>query len=313
MGIGLIAISTNQKKDIAGPPFSPTSADNGLSVDSVTGRIVLGNDVGDPAQPGALLTDREIVTEDSVGNLLTLFLNAIQNLAQTELNGLSAIVRGQDNTLPSVQVIGGNTSQPQVAITGGDSALAQLLMSAGVGGFANFRAVAGSDLIDLLVNDSGQIDIGVSNFGVPITMISFDTANLRVQIGATQVGFNGATVQLTGSVTRRLLITGKGAGTYNVDRDLDSDVQFINSGAANFQLPNMVGANNRSGFVLRVCVKNVAGITVTASAGQVMRFGSLATSSGGTLSSTDVGAYLKLVWDGSNWITETFNGAWSLT
>lgn len=43
-----------------GPPFAPTSADNGLSVDPVTGRMVLGNDQFDPAQPARLLGNREI-------------------------------------------------------------------------------------------------------------------------------------------------------------------------------------------------------------------------------------------------------------
>lgn len=44
---------------VPGPPFSPTSADNGLSVDPVTKHIVLGNDLGGPAN-AALLSNREI-------------------------------------------------------------------------------------------------------------------------------------------------------------------------------------------------------------------------------------------------------------
>ncbi len=41
-----------------GPPFDPTSADNGLSVDPITGKIVLGNDFGGTS--AALLSGREI-------------------------------------------------------------------------------------------------------------------------------------------------------------------------------------------------------------------------------------------------------------
>lgn len=59
MGIGAISIQTSQKRE-SGAPFVSGSADNGLSVDSVTGRIVLGNGVGDPAAPAALLSNREI-------------------------------------------------------------------------------------------------------------------------------------------------------------------------------------------------------------------------------------------------------------
>lgn len=40
------------------PPFDPNSADNGLSVDPISGRIVLGNDAGDSL--ATLLSNREI-------------------------------------------------------------------------------------------------------------------------------------------------------------------------------------------------------------------------------------------------------------
>jgi len=47
MGLGAPAISTNQKREASGtpgPPFALTSAAEGLSVDPVTGKIVLGTD-----------------------------------------------------------------------------------------------------------------------------------------------------------------------------------------------------------------------------------------------------------------------------
>lgn len=43
------SISMSQKNEPAGspgPPFLPTSADNGLSVDAITGKIVFGDDIG---------------------------------------------------------------------------------------------------------------------------------------------------------------------------------------------------------------------------------------------------------------------------
>lgn len=66
MSIGSVSLNTSHKKEPApapgppGPPFLPTSADNGLSVDAVSGKIVLGNEFADPAQPAALLDLREI-------------------------------------------------------------------------------------------------------------------------------------------------------------------------------------------------------------------------------------------------------------
>lgn len=63
--VGQGSLSFSQKAPVIpapGPPFPPTSADNGLSVDPVTGRIVLGNDIGDTI--AALLSDREIPMDD---------------------------------------------------------------------------------------------------------------------------------------------------------------------------------------------------------------------------------------------------------
>lgn len=49
MSLGLGNINVNQHKIPAGspgPPFDPTSADQGITIDPVTGKIVLGNDTG---------------------------------------------------------------------------------------------------------------------------------------------------------------------------------------------------------------------------------------------------------------------------
>jgi hypothetical protein len=53
-------VTRENKKPAAGAPFPSGSADNGLSVDSVTGRIVLGQDVGAVGDPGQLTSNREI-------------------------------------------------------------------------------------------------------------------------------------------------------------------------------------------------------------------------------------------------------------
>lgn len=54
---------SNQQKPVAptpGPPFVAGSAYNGLSIDTVTGQIVLGQDVGAVGDPAALVSNREI-------------------------------------------------------------------------------------------------------------------------------------------------------------------------------------------------------------------------------------------------------------
>lgn len=60
MGLGQGSVTTNQKRELGnpGPPFPATSANNGLSVDPGTFRIVLGNDVG--GNTATLLNTREI-------------------------------------------------------------------------------------------------------------------------------------------------------------------------------------------------------------------------------------------------------------
>lgn len=58
-GQGSIAISPRSVTGgVPGPPFAANSADNGLSVDAISGRIVLGDDIGGVL--AAFLSDREI-------------------------------------------------------------------------------------------------------------------------------------------------------------------------------------------------------------------------------------------------------------
>jgi hypothetical protein len=290
MGIGVIALQTSQKREQSGPPFVTGSANNGLSVDAVSGKIVLGNDTGDPLAPAALLSDREILTEDVALNNFAVLLNAIQTSVLTRLSG------------SIIEMIGTNGALARIRIQ---------------------TDAAGLSLLDIRnVNDMFTLDAG-NNPGtitfsagqiVASPWLQVDTATRAAQIGSTLVASNTATLQVTGTLTNRLFISGIGAGTTNVDRDLDSGKLFFNSAAANLALPNMAGANTRTGFILRANCAAVAGITITASAGQTIRFGSLATSSGGTLSSTDVGAYAVITLiNSATWVTETFNGAWVLT
>ena len=70
MNAGQGSLSFSQKNAIAGggPPFQLNSAYNGLSVDPVTGQIVLGDDLGFTG-PADLVSDREIAMQ---GNTLQL-------------------------------------------------------------------------------------------------------------------------------------------------------------------------------------------------------------------------------------------------
>lgn len=84
VGIGAFNVTNNfPPQGAPAPPFDPTSADNGLSVDPVTGRIVLGNDLGGTGAD--LLSDRWIQTlgfnvylEDNPGQFLRLAGSVLQ-------------------------------------------------------------------------------------------------------------------------------------------------------------------------------------------------------------------------------------------
>lgn len=327
MGIGAIAIQTSQKKEQAGPPFVSTSADNGLSVDTTSGKIVLGNDVGDPAAPAQLLTDREVITEDPLGNLLSLILNAVQNLSTNTINGNGIAIVGANGAQPSLsisagdgsivtdQVIAGNNSTVNSTFQSGDNGLTHVVFrTSTTNGTIQFDLRAGLEILRTFWSGAGAFTIGVTNFGVPVNCMQFMTATQQIQVGPTLRTKNAADFQISGTVTSYIQPQGQGAGAYNVDRDVDSGKLFTNSGAANLVLPNLVGANFRSGLNISATVDNAAGLTITAAGGQTIRFGSLATSSGGTISSTDVGAFVKIIAiNSATWVTETFLGAWSLT
>lgn len=335
MGIGAIAIQTSQKKEPSGPPFVPTSAHNGASIDA-GGKVVLGNDVGDPSAPAQLINDREINTEDALFNLFALILNSAATGIITRLTGQTIEMIGSAQTSPLISMVTtGSLTQQQITMdnsAGGDNAVvlttsgaagnnlismvgtqgnANFLASTAGGGIAQMRVNSGGQSLEIFTNGTGHINFQINQI---ITVIRINTATFNTQIASTQVADNGATLQVSGTLTNRLVVQGQGAGAYNVDRDLDSGKLFTNSGAATFNLPNMAAANLRLGFILRITIDNVAGSTVQASAGQTIRFAGSASSVGGTISSTQVGDYLELILiNSSTWVTASFTGTWVLT
>lgn len=103
-----------------GPPFLPTSADNGLSVDLVTGRIVLGNDVGGTG--AELLSAREIEMQDFsfkwLNNASGVFLldpfNSIVEIGDTDNTNSAAMMRLTEFTNELyVKTAGGQTASMQ--------------------------------------------------------------------------------------------------------------------------------------------------------------------------------------------------------
>lgn len=310
------------------PPFPANAADNGLSVDPVTGRIVLGNDVGDATEPARLLNNREIVTDDIIGNFYALIFNSINYGINTALNGQDITITGTNATFPFMLIQAGDNSlvtdtalsgdfgQSQSIIQSGDFSQAGVDVVTGNTGFSYVHISStdfdnqfwvkadGQGFINFAVNGAGGLDF----MRTDVNTLNTQFANNNMQL------FNGATLQVTGTLTHQTETTGF-TGARNVDRDVDSSRLFYNNGAAGtLTLPNMVGANFREGFNMRFACNHASGITIQASAGQTILIGTSATSVAGTLSSTNVGSYGRITLiDSTTWVVEYITGSWTIT
>lgn len=355
MGIGVISISTSAKIDPApqpGPPFTSDSANNGLSVDGVSGKIVLGNDENDLAAPAALLSNREIVTEDAVLNQFQIILNAIQSFVKTTLTGQAIRIESAvDSTSMSIFVGGtGQGMQTEIHADVGDFSVSTITSTTGVSGgstigcisgisgsatviaragdggtsliqaatsSAGFSTLAFGNGTDALTLEASTIQPGRVSFRVRglFTTMAINTTTLCTMVQSTNsAAFNGATLQVSGTHTYRKFPQSQAAGTYNLDRDTDSAKVFRNSGALVIAMANMVGANFREGFFFDALVNDASGITIDATAGVTIRFGGLATSAGGTIFSTEVGAYIRVQIIDSTTYNVCFSvGLWNIT
>lgn len=82
-------------------PAAAVAADNGLSIDPISGNVVLGNDADDPLTPAILLSDREIVMD----GFALAFKDAVTPGTDSEfrVEPSSLLIRGVLNT-PSVSL-----------------------------------------------------------------------------------------------------------------------------------------------------------------------------------------------------------------
>lgn len=136
MGLGIASLQTSQKKEPAsqpGPPFAATSAFNGCSVDPVTGKIVLGNDMGDATMPAGFVSFREIA-------LLGFWLDIIDivggnNRIRIQSNDIQIDDLGTGNQF-KLDVGNSNVTMGLATTVAGQPTLFSLLSAAGAIGFA---------------------------------------------------------------------------------------------------------------------------------------------------------------------------------
>lgn len=281
MPIGVIGIQTNQKRD-NGAPFPAGSAANGLSVDPVTGQIVLGNDVGSVL---AALTSirvipfagQGIVLEDTPGLIQTLFFPGfIQVQTATSLNTI-------DET--GYQVIRANPGDGPAILLLNDGVLQVL------------QGMDSTGVYSMTSNVSGQ-------FG------SYDVFNGRWQVGLNPGGsgtFNGAQLEVVGDLTYDISVNQTG-GAIIVNENNDKGRLFTNvAGASTFTLPSAP----IEGFHCMFAVNTANNLTVQV-AGDNINIGNLQSIVGGSVSSNAIGSFLHLVYTGgaNRWIAASALGAW---
>jgi hypothetical protein len=168
----------------SGPPFAADSADNGLSVDPITGHIVLGNDLTDTA--ALLLSDREIAMGGKSIQLtdpdLLLFINS-NSIQLTDNSGgnnfIGLFVSATDAHMELIGTVGGG-SAPAIKISEVGFSHSEIRV---IGSAFEVAGTSGTRLM-LSADSANQIyqlgDLSVAANG---TLISVEPSNQRVVVG----------------------------------------------------------------------------------------------------------------------------------
>jgi hypothetical protein len=280
MPIGAIGIQTNPKRD-NGAPFPAGSAANGVSVDPITGQIVLGNDVGGVL--AALTSVREIPFG---GQGISLTAGALINTLF--FPGFIQVNTATANTIldeNGYQVFRANPGDGPAAILLNDAVLQVL------------QGMDGTGVYSMQSNIAGQ-------FG------SYDVQNGRWQVGLPPGGsgsFNGAQLEVVGDLTYDISVNQTG-GAIVINENTDKGRLFTNvAGASTFTLPSAP----IEGFHCMFAVNTANNLTVQVAADNI-NIGNLQSIAGGSVSSNAIGSFLHLVYTGgaNRWIAASSLGAW---
>jgi hypothetical protein len=283
MGIGVISLSTGQKREQAGPPFVAGSADNGLSVDPVSGRIVLGNDPGAVGDPAQLLNSREI---QCTGRFITL-RDPLREYTEYAAGHVEA---GDAVNVNRLETTGMNT------------------VTDGAGGFeARVSLDNNFENFELSTDRGNQVVVFRGN-GAPSAILDPVTSNW--QFGQTQGFFSngtGASLDVVGTLTGEILVDGSQAGAVQLNADPDKGKLFTNAaGAVTFTLPQF-----RIGLHYLFCVQQAANLIVTADAADTLNVNNVVSAAGGTATNATIGSFLHMYCIAANqWVAGSFTGAW---
>lgn len=275
------------------PPFDPDSADNGLSVDQVTGKIVLGNDQGDPAQPGKFDNPREIDTDGHSLILLGSQINPGVEPYTGFLNGyIDCAIDGAiiSPPLQGVRVSDANNSQPQGNVNLG------LYAMSGAGGTAG----------------------GV---GDDITVIKFDRFTGQAWVTQNLIddppNFGGFSFVNIGIATNRELkggrdVLGAAVTPYTIDRQAgDLDRKLFTNGAVAAITYNLPQANIGQEYVFAVLQNNT--LTIQPDGTDLIIIDATTGAAGAPATSNTVGSVITLTCvSAGTWLATSIVGTWAV-
>jgi len=255
-------------------PVGSGDASNGLSIDGISGDVVLGNNVGAVGDPAMLLNSREILTD---GNFL--ILDDGFN-SRTLLDGASF----------TIDAVAPGASQTFSMRAGLNDQFTWTVQDGGGGVTMSYGFLGGPGQITIY-------DDGLLQLASP-----FATKNgAAVQVNGSVTSslfFNGIA---------------SGAYDVNRLTDRGKLFTHQNAvGAITLNLPNMA-FSDAAGFHMYVAIHDASGITIQAFAGQTINIGNVQSAVAGTVRSTAIGSSLHLAMiDPGNgaWQALSYTGAW---
>lgn len=188
MGLGQGTLKTTQKRSQSGAPFASGAANNGLSVDPATGKIVLGNANGQTLAD--LLSNRFINMVASTINFQQIIAGVLSHVMQINANA--------QFQYDSTTVLGGNwVVKPFMAFA----------TNTGAGGKYQVITRVGTSEADCLSVVAGDAS-GVNNMAIGGNINSFGAVNGVLTInGQTSVSIRSGVANAATS-TEYILLTG---------------------------------------------------------------------------------------------------------
>jgi hypothetical protein len=162
-----------------------------------------------------------------------------------------------------------------------------------------------------LTSSVAQINYGLNQGILPLIFLR--QSDGAINIGQDGAAFNNAQLQISGTMTSRLLIRSQSSGSMNLDRTVDSGKVLTNSNATGqltINLPSIV-ASNYAGFHCYIVVDKNNGIRVTSPDATINVSGQIA-AAGAFVTSALVGSVLHLVCiaGGTHWHAMSVTGSW---